>query len=67
MEGESSSEQLKEVILPELKEVLSVIDNRQLPPSEERYLNSFANAFTVWGWDMQNPTELFLLQNAIAG
>ncbi|MBM6798460.1 hypothetical protein H7U28_06450 [Coprobacillus cateniformis] len=61
VEGESTIEQLKEVILPELKEVLAIIERRQLPPSEERYLNSFASAFTVWGWDMQNPTELFTL------
>lgn len=61
IKGESTVEQLKEVILPELNELLKIIETNQLPPKESRYLNSFANAFTVWGWDMQTPTELFTL------
>lgn len=58
--GESTLVQLKENILPELDKLLEIIESEQLPSKSERYLNSFANAFTVWGWDMQNPTELFL-------
>ncbi|MEG0578177.1 MAG: hypothetical protein RR500_10035 [Bacilli bacterium] len=60
VEGESTTEQLNTIILPELKEVLAIINDGQLPPVEERYLNSFASAFMIWGWDMQNPTELFV-------
>lgn len=45
----------------ELNRLLVMIDNRQLPPKEERYLNSFAHAFTVWGWNMQKPTKIFVL------
>lgn len=59
--GESTEEELKNVILPELNRLLGMIDNRQFPPQEERYLNSFAHAFTVWGWNMQKPTQLFVL------
>lgn len=61
VDGESTVEQQETVIMPELRELLSIIDNKQLPPKVERYLNLFANAYTVWGWDMENPTELFLL------
>lgn len=61
VKGESTVEQLKEVILPELNKLLAIIESNHLPPKESRYLNAFANAFTVWGWDMQNPTELFIL------
>lgn len=60
--GESTVKQLENVIVPELYELLNAIDkNTTLPPKEERYLTSFANAFTVWGWNMQNPTQIFLL------
>ena len=59
--GESTEEELNNVILPELNRLLVMIDNKHFPPKEERYLNSFAHAFTVWGWNMQKPTELFVL------
>lgn len=61
IEGESTIEQLEKVIIPELEQILDMIDKQQLPPKEKRYLNGFANAFTVWGWNMQNPTEIFVL------
>lgn len=59
--GESTEEQLKNVILPELTQLLTMLNSNQLPAKEQRYLNSFANAFTVWGWNMQEPTEIFVL------
>lgn len=59
--GESTEEQLKNIILPELTQLLTMLNNNQLPAKEQRYLNSFANAFTVWGWNMQEPTEIFVL------
>ena len=60
--GESTEEQLEKVILPELNYLLTIIeDNQELSPVQERFLCSFANAFTIWGWDMQHPTELFVL------
>lgn len=59
-EGESSIEQIENIILPELNQLLEIIDKDQLPPKSERYLLSFANAFKVWGWNMQQPTELFV-------
>ena len=65
IEGESSIEQLEGIILPELKTVVEQLKKNQLPARETRFLNSFANAFTVWGWDMQEPTELFLALNQL--
>lgn len=59
--GESTEEQLKNVILPELVQLLTMLNSDQLPEKEQRYLNSFANAFKVWGWNMQEPTEIFVL------
>ncbi len=59
--GESTEEQLEGTILPELHQLLELINNNQLPSKQQRYLNSFANAFTVWGWNMQKPTEIFVL------
>lgn len=59
--GESTEEQLENIILPELTQLLEMMNNNQFPAKEQRYLNSFAHAFTVWGWDMQKPTEIFVL------
>ena len=59
--GESTEEQLEKTILPELHQLLELTNNNQLPSRQQRYLNSFANAFTVWGWNMQTPTEIFVL------
>lgn len=61
IQGESTKEQLEKVIIPELNQLLEVINAQILPPKEQRFLNSFANAFSVWGWNMQNPTKLFVL------
>jgi len=60
--GESTPEQLKTVILPELDEIL---DKEINPSDEERFLNSYASAFKNWGWNMQEPTELFLMLNKL--
>lgn len=57
--GESTIEQLQNIVLPELNELIIKIDNNELPPSLDLYLLSFANAFKVWGWDMNNPTKIF--------
>ena len=62
--GESSVEQLK-IIINELNQVLNKLENENFSKSRERFLYSFANAFTVWGWNMQNPTELFVLLTEI--
>ena len=59
IEGESTIDQLTNIIIPELHYLVETIDNGNLPLRKDRYLISFANAFTVWGWDMNNPTELF--------
>lgn len=61
VKGESSLAQLEQTILPELEGILFQIKTNNLPAPSERYLISFANAFTVWGWNMQNPTDLFIL------
>ena len=60
IKGESSLIQLEQFILPELNQLIEKIETNNLPPKSERYLISFANAFTVWGWNMKKPTELFL-------
>jgi hypothetical protein len=49
------------MLLPELEQLLIKINTNQLPPQSERYLLSFANAFKVWGWNMNQPSELFVM------
>lgn len=63
--GESTEEQLEGTILPELYNLLTLVKSEEVLNKQDRYLNSFANAFIVWGWDMQTPTELFVLLSEI--
>ncbi len=58
--GEASLQQLKEVVMPELLS-LKKVKQEELPPRENRWLNSFAHAFRLWGWDMNKPTRLYVL------
>lgn len=37
---------------PELDKIIDILDGNRLPPKDERFLNSFANAFTAWGWNV---------------
>lgn len=59
-EGESTIEQIRTVILPELYELIEKISTGDLPPKKDRYLMSFACAFKVWGWDLNHPTDLYI-------
>jgi hypothetical protein len=63
--GESTIEQLENTIIPELSSLLQNINLDKLPPEKDRYLISFAYAFKVWGWDMQNPTQLYAKLNVL--
>ncbi len=58
--GESSINQLEQII-KESDEILLKISMGDIPPKSNRFFNSFAHAFKVWGWNMKNPTELYIL------
>ena len=58
MPGESTVEQLEEIIIPELEKLL-VMDYSDLPPANKRFLLSYAYAFRVWEWSLLNPTRLY--------
>lgn len=58
IQGESTIQQLEKTIIPELKEFMTN-DLQNLPPKEERFLVSFANAFKAWEWGMRNSTKLY--------
>ena len=64
MLGEATTEQLY-VIIREMDNILHMLTTNSLPLRNERFLLSFANAFTVWGWSMKQPTEIFLLLTQI--
>lgn len=57
---ECTIEQLTETIIPELEYILNNIDKCNLPPQNTRYLISFACAFKDWGWNMKNPSNLYI-------
>ncbi len=64
IDGEASIQQL-EGIISELINIKKKVIEGDLPLAENRYLESFAMAFTVWGWNMNEPTELFVLLTEI--
>lgn len=60
IEGESTIEQLEEIIIPDLSEFLIKLENKDISTKkEDRYLVSFWYAFKEWGWNMDNATELY--------
>lgn len=52
---------LEGTILPELKQLYNINHESKLPADGNRYCRSYACAFRVWGWDMEHPSDLFLL------
>lgn len=52
---------INNVILPDMEKLKRIIKNNNLPPKKDRYSKPFAYAFKVWSWDMQNPSEIYLL------
>jgi len=60
IEGESTIEQLKEVIIPDLEDILLKLDNKIIPKRRvDRYSLAYGNALKMWDWDMENATELY--------
>lgn len=60
--GESTVEQLEEVVIPELKQVLyRITSDDGLPAKEQRTLRFLSDARVYWAWNTRNPTELFAL------
>ncbi len=60
--GESTEEQLEEVVIPELKRILcQLTSDQEFPEKEQRVLRFLSDARVYWGWDTRNPTELFML------
>lgn len=57
--GESTIKQLEQII-QELNEILVIVKTGEIPLKSNRYLVSFSYAFKEWGWNMQNPTELYI-------
>ena len=58
---ECKTSHIKEIILPEMEELTQIIKSKKLPSKEKRYSLSFAYAFKTWCWNIQNPSELYLL------
>jgi len=58
IDGESTIEQLEEWIVPDLTNMLKIVENKKIPKErKDRWLESFANAFRGWEW--HEPTELY--------
>ena len=59
--GEATQVQVEQYILPELYELKQKLIDRNIPSNRsQRYLLAFGSAFKVWGWSMQDATELYL-------
>lgn len=64
---ECSTNQILDVIIPDMVDLSHKALVGDLPPrkSVNRFSMSFAYAFKSWGWDINNPSELFLLLKQI--
>jgi hypothetical protein len=61
--GESTIEQLESCVVPDLTGLLNKVTKKEkLPPNtqQDRFLISFGYAFREWGWNINNPSALYL-------
>lgn len=60
-QGEATQMQIERFILPEMYELKYKVMSGNVPNNRnDRYILAFGSAFKVWGWDMENPTDLYL-------
>lgn len=57
--GEATQLQIDGTILPEMALLKQQAAEDKIPPGT-RFINSFANAFKAWDWNLQNPSKLML-------
>lgn len=64
---ECSKDNILDVIIPDMVDLSRRTLTGDLPhrKSTNRFSMSFAYAFTSWGWDINNPSELFSLLREI--
>ena len=58
-DDECTIEEINSVILPEMMKLKKINKTTNLPPVDERYINSYACAFKLWGWNLKKPSTLF--------
>ncbi|MDD6990709.1 MAG: hypothetical protein PUI48_02665 [Oscillospiraceae bacterium] len=58
-DDEYTTDEIKNVILPEMTELKKIDKMSILPPANERYITSYACAFKLWGWNMKKLSSLF--------
>lgn len=64
---ECSENHILDVIIPDMVDLSRRALTGNLPPKESanQFSMSFAYAFKSWGWDINNPSELFSLLREI--
>lgn len=60
-DDECTSRQITEVVIPDMIDLSRRAITGNVPKSCERFSSAFAHAFKLWGWNMNEPSELYLL------
>ncbi len=56
--SEASTEQLSEMIIPEMKSLLELLKNDQI--TDDRTIHSYGYASSIWKWSREHPSDLYL-------
>lgn len=55
---QATSEQIEKNIIPEMKALLKSIEKNNIPPKEQRWIESAAHITRGWNWDIWSEDEL---------
>ena len=55
---QATVEQIERTIIPEMRELLKMIEANTLPPKGQRWLLSSANITRGWNWDIRSKDKL---------
>ena len=53
-----TAEQIEKTIIPEMKGLLKMIENGEIPPKEQRWITSAAYITRGWNWDIWSNDNL---------
>ena len=55
---QATSEQIVKTIIPEMKALLKMIEENNIPPKEQRWITSAAYITRGWNWDIWSNDKL---------
>jgi hypothetical protein len=58
---QATIEQIEETIIPEMNQLLIMIESKKIPPKDKRWIESAAYITRGWNWDIRSEDKLNIL------